>query len=172
MSSQEAPPCSKVGLCSWGPSQGSFQILLSLDAQRTDLRFSFPAHSGFGDRLLSEVKKLAPKDVKIRVGTWCGLGLGGTGPLRVRSAIWCGLLSSSAQAFQAARTLQVPPDGSHFHIDPKVSQSGRPFPIPSSQKGDSSSTQMWWQGARLKAPRVVFQGNYIIDRSLTFATPL
>lgn len=24
---------------------------------------------GFGDRLLSEVKKLAPKDVKIRVGT-------------------------------------------------------------------------------------------------------
>lgn len=24
--------------------------------------------SGFGDRLLSEVKKLAPKDIKIRVG--------------------------------------------------------------------------------------------------------
>lgn len=30
----------------------------------------FSAHLGFGDRLLSEVKKLAPKDVKIRVGAY------------------------------------------------------------------------------------------------------
>lgn len=29
---------------------------------------------GFGDRLLSEVKKLAPKDVKIRVGAYWRLG--------------------------------------------------------------------------------------------------
>lgn len=36
---------------------------------------SFLAHSGFGDRLLGEVKKLAPKDVKIRVGAaWSWLG--------------------------------------------------------------------------------------------------
>lgn len=27
----------------------------------------FPNFPGFGDRLLSEVKKLAPKDIKIRV---------------------------------------------------------------------------------------------------------
>lgn len=47
------------------------------------MSFSIPAHSGFGDRLLSEVKKLAPKDVKIRVGArgglgWAGLGLWGS----------------------------------------------------------------------------------------------
>lgn len=42
--------------------------MLGSKAQRIDLRVSFSAHSGFGDRLLSEVKKLAPKDVKIRVG--------------------------------------------------------------------------------------------------------
>lgn len=38
------------------------------------MRFSLPAYSGFGDRLLSEVKKLAPKDVKIRVGVCQGVG--------------------------------------------------------------------------------------------------
>lgn len=38
------------------------------------MRFSLLAHSGFGDRLLSEVKKLAPKDVKIRVGACQGVG--------------------------------------------------------------------------------------------------
>lgn len=57
--------------------------MLGLDAQRIDLSFSVPTHSGFGDRLLSEVKKLAPKDVKIRVGARCGRGLGGAGPPRV-----------------------------------------------------------------------------------------
>lgn len=32
--------------------------------------FFFLSCAGFGDRLLSEVKKLAPKDVKIRVGAF------------------------------------------------------------------------------------------------------
>lgn len=56
----------------WSLLFGPFprKLLLGLDAQRIDLKFSFCAHSGFGDRLLSEVKKLAPKDVKIRVGAW------------------------------------------------------------------------------------------------------
>lgn len=54
---------------------------MSCWAQGTDVRFSLPAYSGFGDRLLSEVKKLAPKDVKIRVGVcrgwanWAAKGL-------------------------------------------------------------------------------------------------
>lgn len=30
---------------------------------------------GFGDRLLSELKKLAPKDIKIRVSVWNQWGL-------------------------------------------------------------------------------------------------
>jgi hypothetical protein len=32
-----------------------------------DLMCMFNFNTGFGDRLLSEVKKLAPKDIKIRV---------------------------------------------------------------------------------------------------------
>lgn len=35
-----------------------------------DPRLSQPVFTGFGDRLLSEVKKLAPKDVKIKVRLW------------------------------------------------------------------------------------------------------
>lgn len=37
-------------------------------AERLTLHGVFLSFVGFGDRLLSEVKKLAPKDVKIRVG--------------------------------------------------------------------------------------------------------
>lgn len=134
LSSREAPPYSKVGLCSWGPSPGSFQILLGLDAQRIDFKFSFSAHSGFGDRLLSEVKKLAPKDVKIRVGVWRGLGQGGIGLPRVHSATWYGHPSSSAQGFQVARSIQALPDGSCSHADPEVCQRRGPILILHLQK--------------------------------------
>lgn len=37
--------------------------------------------TGFGDRLLSEVKKLAPKDVKIKVRLWGVLWDAGAGQL-------------------------------------------------------------------------------------------
>lgn len=82
---QEVLFCLKVGFCFRGFFLGSFQILLDLDIQRIDLRFFFFVYLGFGDRLLSEVKKLVSKDVKIRVGVCWGLGLGVIGFLRVWS---------------------------------------------------------------------------------------
>lgn len=78
------------------------------------MRFSCLAHSGFGDRLLSEVKKLAPKDVKIRVGAWWGLALGlrGTG--------------APLQGYTVPR----------FHIDLEVCQREEPiFPLLPHKRG-------------------------------------
>lgn len=43
---------------------------LMLRGLEVDPRLSQPVFTGFGDRLLSEVKKLAPKDVKIKVRLW------------------------------------------------------------------------------------------------------
>lgn len=127
LSFQEAPPCSKVGLCSRGPSPGSFQILLDPDTQRIDSRLSFPVHSGFGDRLLSEVKKLAPKDVKIRVGACWGLGLGVTGPPRVWSAHGMASPPALPKLFgqpSLYRHCQMAPC---FHAHPEVCQRGGPI---------------------------------------------
>lgn len=126
LSSQEAPPCSKVGLCFWGPSPVSFQILLHLAAQRIHLRFSFPAHSGFGDRLLSEVKKLAPKDVKIRVRAWQGgAGWNWASKSPKSPMVWpplqlCPSFSGSQGYTGTARQLC-------FHTDPDVCQRRGPI---------------------------------------------
>lgn len=54
---------------------------------------------GFGDRLLSEVKKLAPKDVKIRVGQ-AGAGWVQWGS---KDMAWFCSLSGSPQALQATQ---------------------------------------------------------------------
>ena len=81
LSSQEVLPCSKVGLSSRDPTgigcpkNSTVGLFFPIS-----FVFFFFFFLGFGDRLLSEVKKLAPKDVKIRVG-WTG-GWAGTAGLQ------------------------------------------------------------------------------------------
>lgn len=80
-------------------------------AQGIDVRFSLLAYSGFGDRLLSEVKKLAPKDVKIRVGACQGVGeLGRQGSGTLRGAASLPALPKVSRHHQVAPSFYCAPE--------------------------------------------------------------
>ena len=58
----------------------SLGLVLSQPTHHYNPFIGFPTHPGFGDRLLNEVRRLAPRDVKIRISapperkysTWIG----------------------------------------------------------------------------------------------------
>lgn len=74
-----------------------------------DPRLASFVFTGFGDRLLSEVKKLAPKDVKIKVRLW-----------RVPVGHW---VPSNHDTGEGTRHLQR-----HFHFQPSCCSHS---PVPS-----------------------------------------